>query len=97
MISARTALPDFGRLGFGAVVGVIGLAGLGMGASAVAVAEESKAPVHPMLGAAVTLYQYDVCPFCNKVRAFLDLHKGTHCDQAVELCFQFYCRHSSVR
>jgi len=75
MISARTALPDFGRLGFGAVVGVIGLAGLGMGASAVAVAEESKAPVHPMLGAAVTLYQYDVCPFCNKVRAFLDLHK----------------------
>jgi microsomal prostaglandin-E synthase 2 len=22
----------------------------------------------------VTLYQYDVCPFCNKVRAFLDYH-----------------------
>ena len=22
----------------------------------------------------VTLYQYDVCPFCNKVKAFLDLH-----------------------
>lgn len=23
----------------------------------------------------VTLYQYDVCPFCNKVRAYLDYHK----------------------
>ena len=22
----------------------------------------------------VTLYQYDVCPFCNKVKAFLDYH-----------------------
>ena len=23
----------------------------------------------------VILYQYEVCPFCNKVRAFLDYHK----------------------
>jgi microsomal prostaglandin-E synthase 2 len=23
----------------------------------------------------ITLYQYEVCPFCNKVRAFLDYHK----------------------
>jgi len=26
-------------------------------------------------GQRVTLYQYDVCPFCNKVKAFLDFHK----------------------
>ena len=30
-------------------------------------------------GARVTLYQYDVCPFCNKVKAFLDYH-GTPYD-----------------
>ena len=23
----------------------------------------------------IILYQYEVCPFCNKVRAFLDYHK----------------------
>ena len=28
-----------------------------------------------MGGQKVTLYQYDVCPFCNKVKAFLDFHK----------------------
>ena len=26
-------------------------------------------------GQRVTLYQYDVCPFCNKVKAFLDYHR----------------------
>ena len=26
-------------------------------------------------GQRVTLYQYDVCPFCNKVKAFLDYHE----------------------
>jgi len=26
-------------------------------------------------GQRVTLYQYDVCPFCNKVKAFLDFYK----------------------
>ena len=25
----------------------------------------------------IILYQYEVCPFCNKVRAFLDYHKVT--------------------
>jgi len=26
-------------------------------------------------GLDVVIYQYDVCPFCNKVKAFLDYHK----------------------
>ncbi|KAK3269432.1 hypothetical protein CYMTET_22126 [Cymbomonas tetramitiformis] len=30
-------------------------------------------PVHPILGE-VVFYQYAVCPFCNKVKAFLDFH-----------------------
>lgn len=45
-----------------------------MSFATVAVAEASPKPAHPVLGE-VTIYQYDVCPFCNKVRAFLDLHK----------------------
>lgn len=28
----------------------------------------------------ITLYQYEVCPFCNKVRAFLDYHKVSFWD-----------------
>eukprot|EP00959_Pyramimonas_sp_CCMP1952_P351945 7373883-Pyramimonas_sp.AAC.1 len=32
-------------------------------------------PPHPILGS-VVFYQYDVCPFCNKVKAFLDYYKG---------------------
>lgn len=31
-------------------------------------------PDHKVLGS-VVLYQYDVCPFCNKVKAFLEFHK----------------------
>jgi hypothetical protein len=27
----------------------------------------------------VIIYQYDVCPFCCKVKAFLDYHKVGHC------------------
>lgn len=26
----------------------------------------------------IILYQYEVCPFCNKVRAFLDYHNVSH-------------------
>lgn len=33
-----------------------------------------KGPV-PKQDMRITLYQYDVCPFCNKVRAYLDFHK----------------------
>lgn len=33
-----------------------------------------KGPI-PKQDIRVTLYQYDVCPFCNKVRAYFDFHK----------------------
>jgi hypothetical protein len=34
----------------------------------------------------VVLYQYEVCPFCNKVKAILDYHKVS----AQWWCFFFY-------
>jgi len=37
--------------------------------------ERGRSKASKALGdAKVTLYQYDVCPFCNKVKAFLDYH-----------------------
>ena len=48
--------------------------GLGAAATTTASAEQ-PAPAWGELGE-VVMYSYAVCPFCNKVRAFLDLHKG---------------------
>eukprot|EP00240_Pyramimonas_obovata_P005369 CAMPEP_0118934676 /NCGR_PEP_ID=MMETSP1169-20130426/13953_1 /TAXON_ID=36882 /ORGANISM="Pyramimonas obovata, Strain CCMP722" /LENGTH=387 /DNA_ID=CAMNT_0006877603 /DNA_START=73 /DNA_END=1237 /DNA_ORIENTATION=- len=39
-------------------------------------------PPHPVLGS-VVFYQYDVCPFCNKVKALLDYYKVPY--QTVEV------------
>jgi microsomal prostaglandin-E synthase 2 len=36
----------------------------------------------------ITLYQYEVCPFCCKVKAFLDYHKV--CDWLFSTC----CKHT---
>lgn len=68
--------------------GAVAMAAIAVGGfacSAVALAEAKVAAAdskpkptsaaHAALGGAkVTLYQYDVCPFCNKVKAFLDYH-----------------------
>ncbi|XP_072954080.1 uncharacterized protein [Typha angustifolia] len=43
--------------------------------TAAAVAEAKEPPASPdLLPKDVVLYQYEACPFCNKVRAFLDYH-----------------------
>jgi len=36
--------------------------------------EEAPAPAPAVAGLKLTLYQYKTCPFCSKVRAFLDYH-----------------------
>lgn len=40
-----------------------------------AVTSSSTPPKTPHEDPEVVLYQYEVCPFCNKVRAYLDFHK----------------------
>lgn len=53
----------------------LGLAGAISFSLAIATAAEAKAPPSPeLLPKDVVLYQYDACPFCNKVKAFLDYH-----------------------
>lgn len=69
------------REGFGAIGLGFGAIGLGFAATAARGTEaRAEAPATSAADAAlggqrVTLYQYDVCPFCNKVKAFLDYHR----------------------
>lgn len=43
--------------------------------AAAAAAEAKAPPTRPdLMPKDVVLYQYEACPFCNKVRAFLDYH-----------------------
>jgi microsomal prostaglandin-E synthase 2 len=63
--------------------GLVGLAGAGIATAALvssSMCEEvahvaSLKPVASVEELDVVLYQYQPCPFCNKVRAFLDFHK----------------------
>lgn len=58
------------------------------------VAGVPTAGLHPVANVSeleVVLYQYQPCPFCNKVRAFLDFHKVhstllSHCADSVPRC-----------
>lgn len=53
----------------------LGVAGALSFSLAVATAAEAKAPPSPdLMPKDVVLYQYEACPFCNKVKAFLDYH-----------------------
>mmetsp|Transcript_39367 Transcript_39367/g.47729 ORF Transcript_39367/g.47729 Transcript_39367/m.47729 type:complete len:343 (-) Transcript_39367:481-1509(-) len=64
-----------------ATAGSVALLSAVAAAATVAVADDTtlaeKAVVYPVKTGFkdVVLYQYDVCPFCNKVKAFLDFHK----------------------
>ncbi|XP_078448267.1 glutathione S-transferase family protein [Wolffia australiana] len=52
-----------------------GLAGsLSFSMALVTVAESKEPPSPEFLPKEVVLYQYEACPFCNKVKAFLDYH-----------------------
>jgi len=69
------ASPNASSLGLGGISSVLfAFAGAHAVHAAVVEAEESKEnPVLTELPKEpVTLYQYEVCPFCNKLRAFLD-------------------------
>ncbi|KAA8492650.1 Prostaglandin E synthase 2 [Porphyridium purpureum] len=46
--------------------------GAGSGRAMSTMSADSSSTTEPM---DIVLYQYEVCPFCNKVRAFLDFHK----------------------
>lgn len=53
----------------------VGLAGALSFSFALSTAAEAKEPPSPeFLPEDVVLYQYEACPFCNKVKAFLDYH-----------------------
>ncbi|CAA7391429.1 unnamed protein product [Spirodela intermedia] len=55
--------------------GCLGLAGsLSFSMALVTVAESKEPPSRDLLPKEVVLYQYEACPFCNKVKAFLDYH-----------------------
>jgi len=58
-----------------ALAGVAVAAVSATGGVTTAASAEQPAPAWGELGE-VVMYSYAVCPFCNKVRAFLDLHKG---------------------
>jgi microsomal prostaglandin-E synthase 2 len=69
------------RSGFSSQLAPFALAGVAVAAVAapLAAAEASAASTAPVVWGElgeVVMYSYAVCPFCNKVRAFLDLHKG---------------------
>ncbi|XP_020085501.1 prostaglandin E synthase 2 isoform X1 [Ananas comosus] len=53
----------------------VGLAGaLSLSLTLVTAAEAKEPPPPELVPKDVVLYQYEACPFCNKVRAFLDYH-----------------------
>lgn len=53
----------------------LGLSGaLSFSAAFAAVAEAKERPLPEYVPKDVVLYQYEACPFCNKVKAFLDYH-----------------------
>ncbi|KAM9700230.1 prostaglandin E synthase 2-like, partial [Menidia menidia] len=79
----RARPPGSWRSGGGRVLGCAFLLGGGLGLYQTLkgsvqqhlAEEEAKVGVQPAGGAlALTLYQYKTCPFCSKVRAFLDFH-----------------------
>jgi microsomal prostaglandin-E synthase 2 len=54
---------------------LVGFAAVGAVSSATMDAAVTSPMDAALGGQRVTLYQYDVCPFCNKVKAFLDFYK----------------------
>ncbi|WOL07282.1 hypothetical protein Cni_G16022 [Canna indica] len=54
----------------------VGLAGaLSFSMTLVTTAEAKEPPSAELVPKDIVLYQYEACPFCNKVKAFLDYHK----------------------
>ncbi|XP_055742514.1 prostaglandin E synthase 2-like isoform X1 [Salvelinus fontinalis] len=77
----RSKLP-FSPLRGGGVLGCAFLLGGGLGLYKTIqlsvqhhLAEEEEAKAYSDGGLKLTLYQYKTCPFCSKVRAFLDYHR----------------------
>ena len=75
---ATARLPAGAWLGASYLGGSAALSAAGLGASylggSAALCTEAAAPAAAAAMPEVLLYQYDTCPFCNKVKAFLDLH-----------------------
>ncbi|KAH7431226.1 hypothetical protein KP509_08G037800 [Ceratopteris richardii] len=51
-----------------------GALSISFAASSCTVAAAKELPLADLIPEEVVLYQYEACPFCNKVRAFLDYH-----------------------
>ena len=45
------------------------------GVAAAGIADRALAPRMKLPKSTIRIYQYDICPFCNKVKALLDLHR----------------------
>ncbi|KAB8095028.1 hypothetical protein EE612_022605 [Oryza sativa] len=54
--------------------GIAGAVSFSLTFATMAAAEAKERPPMDLLPQNVVLYQYQACPFCNKVRAFLDYH-----------------------
>ena len=55
------------------------------GVAAVGIADRALAPRLKPPKSTIRIYQYDICPFCNKVKALLDLHKARP-RSAIQIC-----------